>query len=222
MKKLFYILLTINAAAVILLVISYWPERRNCLTCNAYPASGTLTDCLRFDAPAWRQAGTYPLQAADISTPLREDGNVKFVRHGDHLLCLAKLSDSNIVQRNDSDNALLCESGDVLEIFLRAENQLCYWEMHFAPDGRIGTLFYPASGGEYEHMNVEGIKTKIKLDGTLNQASDRDRGWRLLAVIPLAELYRRGAAATGIPLPSEKSPPNGCLWSDVTTIWTRS
>lgn len=207
MNKIFCILIAIIAVALFLLIASCCPQKWDCLNCKAQRVSGTLTECSRFDAPAWQQAETYPLQSANVDGPaVREEGKVKFIHHDDYLLCLADLSDSNVIQHNNLGSPVLFTSGDVLEIFLQAENQQCYWELHFGPDGQIRAFLFYVSGGKYEQVKLDGLKTEVKLDGTLNQGADRDMGWRMLAVIPLAELYRRGSTITGIPLPSKKVP----------------
>lgn len=207
MNKIFYILMAVIAVALFLLIASCCPQKWDCLNCKAQRASVTLAECISSDAPVWQQAEAYPLQSANVDGPaVREEGKVKFTHHDDYLLCFAELYDSNIIQRNNLDSPVLFTGGDVLEIFLQAENQQCYWELHFGPDGQIRALLFHVRGGKYEQVKLDGLKTEVKLDGTLNQAADRDRGWRILAVIPLAELYRRGSAITGVPLPSKKVP----------------
>ncbi|MFA6717045.1 MAG: hypothetical protein WCS27_16830 [Victivallaceae bacterium] len=206
MNKLFYFLLAVSAVALALLAVSYRPWEWKYPDCNAKCVSGSTADYLNFDAPVWREVQSYPLQSAVANnTPTGENGNIKFIHCGYDLLFSAKLTDSNIVRRSSTIPSL-CVSGDVLEIFLQAENQLCYWEIHFVPDGRTSILFRPVKGSNSEHVKLNGLKTKVKLDGTLNLDTDHDRGWRLLAAIPLDELYRRGASVTGLPLHPDKIP----------------
>ncbi|MDD5600100.1 MAG: hypothetical protein PHV82_19300 [Victivallaceae bacterium] len=202
MDKLFHFLLAVIVVALVLLTASYWPWEWEYPTCNAKSVSGNLADYFNFDAPVWQEVEPYPLQT---DTSSGESGDIKFIHCGYDLLCSARLSDSNIVQHGNSKK-LLCRSGDVLEIFLQAEKQLCYWEIHFAPDGRTDILFFPVQGDRYGQIKLDGLKTEVKLDGTLNLDTDHDRGWRLLAAIPLDELYQRGVSITGLPLHPEKVP----------------
>ena len=88
-----------------------------------------------------------------------------------------------------------CEVSDVLELFLWPEGKAHYWEIYAAPNGRRSMLFFPGAGRKIfltamqEHTR---LRAGARVDGTLNDWSDRDRGWTAEIAIPLEELTRYG------------------------------
>ena len=64
-----------------------------------------------------------------------------------------------------------------------------YLEMHLAPDGSTRT-YRIQRPGLYQPLTEMPFTADLRIDGTLNDPSDRDRGWVGLLVLPRAELAR--------------------------------
>lgn len=146
----------------------------------------------------WSRAQPYPLlppRDRNGGTGCRQPGTVRFAYDDRFLYVLAELDDDDVVQEEERDNRHLYETGDVLELFLWPEGKAHYWEIYAAPNGRRSMLFFPGAGrkifltARQEHTR---LRAGARVDGTLNDWSDRDRGWTAEIAIPLEELTRYG------------------------------
>ena len=94
---------------------------------------------------------------------------------------------------------------DVFELFFKpADNKEGYYEFQVNAAGAILDVFFPARGkGDfYKLKSAEDfhIEAKVKLDGTLNNFEDQDRGWTVEGKIPWKDFLKSG----GRPIPDEK------------------
>lgn len=165
------------------------------LVCHAeYLPPGSIDECMNIKPQDLQKATAYPLRPAAIKehATLNEGGNVKIFWNENALLLVVDMEDSDIVQENNLDNQPHYLSGDVLEIFIRPAGQRNYWELFATPNNRTTAYFYPSAGRKLPSCllsdGMPGYHIKTALNGTLNQSSDRDKNWRVIASISIKEL----------------------------------
>lgn len=88
------------------------------------------------------------------------------------------------------------------EVFLDPDGDgLAYYELEINALGTEFDLFldkpYRAGGRAYIDWDMEGLRTAVRLDGTLNDPSDEDRGWTVEIAIPWAALRPPDGVAAG-------------------------
>ena len=85
--------------------------------------------------------------------------------------------------------------GDLMEVFLWPDDYKWYWELYSTPANKTTTFFFPAPG-VFAMKSCFTYKCKItiasKVSGTLNDYSDKDKGWTTEMAVPLSELTKRG------------------------------
>src|SRR5205823_3517911 len=94
---------------------------------------------------------------------------------------------------------------DVFELFFKpADDKPGYYEFQVNAAGTIMDMFIPRRGaGGYRRFKSDGdfhVEAKVKLDGTLNNWTDKDKGWTVEGKIPWKDFLRTG----GRPEPGEK------------------
>lgn len=95
------------------------------------------------------------------------------------------------------------------EVFLDPDGDgLAYYELEINALGTEFDLFLdkPYSKGGKAHIpwDMPGLRTAVYLDGTLNDASDVDRGWSVEIAIPWSDLRPPGSAPAHAPEPGER------------------
>jgi hypothetical protein len=90
------------------------------------------------------------------------------------------------------------------EVFLDPDGDgLAYYELEINALGTEFDLFLdkPYSKGGKAHISwdMPGLRTAVHLDGTLNDASDVDRGWSVEIAIPWADVRPPGSASAHPP-----------------------
>ncbi len=157
----------------------------------------------KLDEPVWKQAKAYPMYLAVRPTDpdrdtaqLTEGAKVQLAWDDDYLYLAAELDDSDVVAEVDEDNAHHYRSGDVLELFLRPPGKRHYWELYGVPNGRQTTFFYHSRGRTGlpgSLITGMGMKVAAEVHGTLNDDSDKDKGWTLEMAVPRKALAAGGA-----------------------------
>ena len=102
--------------------------------------------------------------------------------------------------RISKKNAIIFEDND-FEIFIDPDcDGLNYYEFEVNALGTIWELSLPkpyADGGvPRQGCNIEGLRYRVRVNGTLNDPSDRDEGWTVEVAIPwsgLVEYHADGA-----------------------------
>ncbi len=147
------------------------------------------------NAPAYSMHRVYrnvdahsPKVLETIKTFLADPGTVRIMYDDENLYISAEFQDSDVVQYGGRDQELLYRTGDVFEIFVKSERSPCFIECYIAPNGRKTTLLhrtrdYPRPDWGSLHP---AYRAAASVDGTLNDYSDRDRGWTAEAVIPFS------------------------------------
>ena len=109
-----------------------------------------------------------------------------------------EMTDRDVVATATQESDRLFQTGDVAEWFVgsppTADGQPGnYLELHVAPDGdrRAYRIDRP---GLYQPVPQPPFTAEVRVDGTLNDFSDRDRGWAVLFVLPWSALAESTAA----------------------------
>jgi len=173
---------------------------------NPVVIDGNLDDCVWQISPAYTLvfAKQYylPMErridkriGIDISS---DKGIVKVGWDEQYLYIAVKFYDSDIVQYSNKNQEMHCNTGDLVEVFLKPENNTYYWEIYGTPNEKKTVFFYP--GGGYLSLPVvfsyntdlDAFLVSSKIKGTLNNWHDRDEYWTLEMAIPVKELTKYG------------------------------
>ena len=147
----------------------------------------------KLDEKAWEKAEKLSFQALDGSF-CTENGTAKIIWDDKYIYVGAKLYDSDIVQEGDKDWEHLYKTGDLLEVFLKPNGRLNYWEIYSTPSNRKTAFFFPSkgrlglpSGFAYR---MPGLIVASTCNGTLNNVNDRDKYWTTELAIPRKALEK--------------------------------
>ncbi len=138
---------------------------------------------------------TLKLCGDDQGMAPQESSTVKVTWHDRHLYISADFEDRDILAEGQTDDEPHYQLGDVFEVFLKPEYSDWYWEIWLTPHGKKTSLFWPeprksASGAE-QYLKLK-MNYAAKIDGTLNDSTDKDRRWQCEVDIPFAELNQSG------------------------------
>ena len=149
----------------------------------------------RMDEGAW-SAASWSLPYADIQgealpTP-RFDTRMKLLWDDTYLYVGVEMEEPDLWATYTERDQIVFHEHD-FEIFIDPDGDAReYYELEVNVLGTIFDLYlYTAyrDGGPAEHdWDCEGLRTAITVDGTINDPSDRDRGWTLEWAIPFASL----------------------------------
>jgi len=151
----------------------------------------------KLDEPGWQNAPVYPLVVADdVKDPLLEGGKIRLAWDDKYFYLGAELVDSDVVAEGEKDQLRQFLLGDVVELFLKPDDQTWYWELYVTPRGNKSSYWFPGRGrvsldsafNPYEC----GLKVAATYDGTLNNWQDVDKGWTAEMAMPISELTKRG------------------------------
>ena len=159
--------------------------------------------------PAWQSAPVYSLQLgkevynklpvvmkATVGKELREAGECRLLWDDNYLYVGAQFTDSDVYAYGEEDQQHHYLLGDVLEVFIKPENETYYWELYGTPSEKITTFFIPGRGALFSELLTKEpivIKVASQVQGSLNQWKDRDQSWSIEIAIPRAELEKYGA-----------------------------
>lgn len=149
--------------------------------------------------PAWKNTPELMMmklvyEPEDIRKKPVEGGYVKFLYDDNFLYTLVHVADSDIIVNANKNGGHYYRDCDVIEIFIRPDNARYYWEIYGTPNNLTTRFFYRSRStlGQYsafEHKET-GLTVRSKVDGTLNDSSDKDKSFTLLFAIPVSELNR--------------------------------
>ena len=158
-----------------------------------------------FDHPAWRKTPAYDLlinaqSANDIRVLPQERASVKYLYDQSYFYIKADLADSDVVNHAAKSGGHLYMEGDLLEIFIKVPGQPYYWEIYGTPH-RLHTVFYYSRQGKVPASldlttGATPIRVAARLNGSLNDPSDVDKGYSILLAIPRSELEKNGVEFT--------------------------
>jgi len=172
------------------------PKRYDCVR-----APGTIRVDGKLSEPAWRRAA-WTDDFADIEGDRKPKPRfrtrVRMLWDDDHFYVGAEMEEPHVwatLTRHDSvifhDNdfeVFIDPNGDTLEYYEFEINALnTGWDLFLNKPYRHG-------GKARNEWEIPGLRTAVRIDGTLNNPRDRDRGWSLEIAFPwkaLAEFARQ-------------------------------
>jgi len=174
---------------------------------KAKPADAVEIECRRAaqpirldgkaDEPAWKDA-----QLVENFTPhwagrkARTATKARLLWDDDYLYFFADMQDADLyadVKEHDGQTW----SNDVFELFFKpAEAKLAYYEFQVTPANTTMDMFLPSrgSGGFQRWAKANPFKwqTQVGLQGTLNDAGDKDQGWSAEGRFPWSDFKLTG------------------------------
>lgn len=159
------------------------------------------------DDDVWQVAEVYSMNLSEDKLAggpgvepqsLHEPGKVRVAWDDNWLYVAFDFTDSDVVAEGKKDGLHHYKMGDLAEVFIKPDNQSWCWELYATPTGKKTTFFFPSQGrmglpSNFEYKFQKGrLKVAAKVNGTLNNYSDRDKGWTAEMAIPISELTSRG------------------------------
>ena len=164
------------------------------------------------DEDVWKKAPVYnmtepvdipagPVARSKFSMKWKDffPGTVRFACTDDTLYIAVTAKDGDIVQFDRNNQRPHWRSGDLIEVFLKSDKAPGFWECYATPCGHRTTMRYIARGYCSDAMEAglrDDFASAVKLDGTLNDRSDVDRGYTMEIAIP----FKMAEALDGIPM----------------------
>jgi hypothetical protein len=148
----------------------------------------------------WKEAA-WSRDFVDVSTgeQAKMRTRVKMMWDEKNLYVAAEMEDHDVAATMTQRDAHLWEE-NAFEVFIDPDNDaMNYAEIQVNPLNALLDLTiskpYTVKGRANFGWNIEGLHSAVRVDGTINDASDTDRGWSAEMVIPLAALEKLGPAA---------------------------
>jgi hypothetical protein len=161
------------------------------------------------DDDAWQKA-PWTADFVDIEGSLKPSPTfrtqVKMLWNDSTLFVAAKLQEPQVWATQTHHDDIIFKDND-FEVFIDPYNNTHqYVEIEVNALNKIFDLFLPKpyrnQGNPFIGWDVEGLKSAVKIEGTLNNPNDKDQGWTVEMAIPLK------AIRTGFPM----VPKEGELW----------
>jgi hypothetical protein len=114
----------------------------------------------------------------------------------EHLYVAAEMEESNVRATQAQHDSTVYFEND-FEVFIDPEADSCdYFEIEINARNTVFDLMlnrpYREGGKAQRAWNAVGLRSAVSIDGTLNDASDRDRGWSVEMAIPWRALVPTG------------------------------
>ena len=206
----FIFTLRILTAAVLLLAGSVtWAEEPENYTLQTFPkpeprvaryASEPITVDGRLEEPVWKKAAVYSFSLGHDSikkgAELEENGKVRLAWDKRFLYLAVDLEDADVQAEGTEDHEFHFLKGEVAELFLKHRDHPHYFELYVTPKGHKSCFYLTKSGGKLEIKRDMPLVVAAMVNGTLNDSSDRDRGWTAEMAVP-AEVLTAGGPDFG-------------------------
>jgi thiol-disulfide isomerase/thioredoxin len=142
----------------------------------------------KLDESVWQQAQGYELSSL---RPQKRPGKpqektiIYCAWDKDNFYVAAKCFDSDITATGDKDGIHHYNYGDVLELFLKPDNESWYWELYSTPANKKTTFFFPSKGRKGMLNKRESVNLRVasQSNGTLNNWRDKDSYWTTEMVV---------------------------------------
>ena len=162
----------------------------------------------KLDEADWKRAPVQALSLLDSSVHLPdlsrtkiladpyEGGSAQFLLGEKFLYIGIAFEDHDIVAQVNKDQTSLFSSGDVAEIFIKADNAPGYFELYASPLGNKTSFFFPSSAylGLPDCQScpqMPGLAVAANVRGTVNDFNDVDQGWTAEMAVPLSALKEK-------------------------------
>ena len=164
----------------------------------------------KLDDPAWRQAA-WTSDFVDIEGTAKPSPRfrtrVKTLWDEQYLYIAAQLEEPEVKATLTQHDSVIFHDND-FEVFLKPlPDTPSYYEFEMNALNTGWDLFLPKPyrmGGKPDNSwDIQGLHTAVAVQGTLNNPSDKDKGWTMEIAYPLAAFQSRQAVPT---------PLDGTLW----------
>ena len=166
----------------------------------------------KLDEAAWKNAPEHLTHFIDTSGGLPElerkriladkfeAAGIKVLYDDKYLYVGAVMHDEDVVSLNKKgqNQTFLYREADTLEIFMWPVQGQHYWELYVTPTNNKTSFFFPSGGMTFmpslmaDAPIMPGYEVAATIQGTLNDHSDRDKGWTTEVRIPLKEINAKG------------------------------
>ncbi len=124
-----------------------------------------------------------------------------------YLYIAAELEEPEVKAVLTEHDSVIFKDND-FEVFLKPlPNSVSYYEFEMNALNTGWDLFlakpYRLGGTADNSWNIDGLRTAVRVQGTLNDPTDRDKGWTLEIAYPISAFHSRQE----VPVPS-----NGTAW----------
>ena len=152
----------------------------------------------RLDDPAWQQAAWtsdfVDIEGASRPTP-RYRTRIKMLWDDKYLYIGAELQEPDVKAVLTQHDSVIFHDND-FEVFLKPlPDSASYYEFEINALNTSWDLFldkpYNQQGKPDNSWDIQGLKTAVAIQGTLNQSTDTDRGWTLEIAYPLSAFESR-------------------------------
>jgi hypothetical protein len=158
---------------------------------NIYRAPTPIHIDGKLDDPAWKSA-PWTTDFVDIEgsakplPPLRT--RIKLLWDDDNLYVAAELQEPDVKATLTKHDSIIYRDND-FELFLKPLAEATgYFEFEINALNTSWDLYlnntYNAGGKPDNSWDIPGLKTAVAIQGTLNQSTDKDRGWTVEIAIP--------------------------------------
>jgi len=160
--------------------------------------------------PVWQQA-KWTEDFRDIEGDLKPNPplqtNVKMLWDDSCLYIAGQIHDPNVWAYLKQHDQVVFRDND-FEVFINPNNTTHqYFEIEYNAVNTVFDLFlnkpYHNGGNAMINWNVEGLRSAVKVQGTLNDPSDIDKGWTIEMAIP----FKAISIGNNVQVPTE-----GTLW----------
>lgn len=151
----------------------------------------------KLDEEVWKEAKVYTLvlgkDREKKGARLAEAGKFRVAWDKATLYVGIEWTDHDIVAKGEKDHDLHFQLGDLCEVFLRHEDQERYWELYVTPAQKKSCFWFKRRRDPLQVDREFGLRVAARVDGTLNERDDTDRGWSAEMAISSKDLTAHGA-----------------------------
>jgi hypothetical protein len=146
----------------------------------------------RLDEPAWQKA-PWTEDFVDIEGSLKPKPRfrtrVKMLWDAAYLYFGAAVEEADVWATLTKRDSIIFNDND-FEVFIDVRGDThCYYELEMNAFGTEWDLFlvrpYRDGSPAIHAWDIQGLKTKVVVDGTINHPGDRDKGWTVEIAMPL-------------------------------------
>jgi hypothetical protein len=155
----------------------------------AFKASETLVIDGKADDASWQKAA-WSQDYIDIEGEMIPDyrTRMKMLWDNDYLYVLAEMEEPHVWATLKQRDTIIFYNND-FEIFIDPDGDTHnYYEYEMNAHNTLWDLFltkpYRNHGKVVDSWDIQGVKSAVSIDGTLNDSSDTDKGWTVEIAIP--------------------------------------
>ena len=152
----------------------------------------------KLDDPAWHSAG-WTADFVDIEGAAKPNPRfrtrMKMLWDDQYLYIAAELEEPNVTAKLTEHDSVIFHDND-FELFIKPlPDTDSYYEFEMNALNTGWDLFlnkpYRAGGKADNSWNIDGLKTAVAIQGTLNNPTDQDKGWTLEIALPWSSFRLR-------------------------------